>query len=152
MKKIAIIYASFHKGNTKKVAYEIAKEINADIFSVKDARDKDFSEYDILGFASGIYYGKIHKSINKIINETKNLPKNTFVIATSGVLHTKYKENFAEKLSSLGFNCISSFQCKGFDTFGPFKLIGGIAKGHPNEKDLENARLFAKEILEKYSD
>ena len=26
---------------------------------------------------------------------------------------------------------------KGYDTFGPFKLVGGIAKNHPDEKDLE---------------
>ena len=32
---------------------------------------------------------------------------------------------------------IGKFGCKGYDTFGPFKLVGGIAKGHPDEKDLE---------------
>ena len=31
---------------------------------------------------------------------------------------------------------IGKFGCKGYDTFGPFKLVGGIAKGHPDEKDL----------------
>lgn len=35
-----------------------------------------------------------------------------------------------------------TFTCRGFDTFGPFRLIGGIAKGHPNEKELEKARAF----------
>lgn len=34
------------------------------------------------------------------------------------------------------------FGCRGFDTFGPFKLIGGIAKGRPSQADLENARRF----------
>ena len=32
---------------------------------------------------------------------------------------------------------IGKFGCKGYDTFGPFKLVGGIAKGHPDAKDLE---------------
>ena len=31
---------------------------------------------------------------------------------------------------------IGKFGCKGYDTFGPFKLVGDIAKGHPDEKDL----------------
>ena len=31
---------------------------------------------------------------------------------------------------------IGTFSCKGYDTFGPFKLVGGIGKGRPNEKDL----------------
>jgi flavodoxin len=39
---------------------------------------------------------------------------------------------------------IGRFFCKGYDTFGPFKLIGGLAKGHPDDKDLENAVAFFK--------
>ena len=46
-------------------------------------------------------------------------------------------------------NCpiIGKFSCKGYDTYGPFKLVGGIAKGHPNEKDLEAAVDFYKRCL-----
>ena len=48
-------------------------------------------------------------------------------------------------------NCpiLGKFGCKGFDTFGPFKLVGGIAKGHPNTQDLERARSFYREIKER---
>jgi flavodoxin len=42
---------------------------------------------------------------------------------------------------------IGSFACKGLDTFGIMKLIGGVAKGRPNEKDLQEARIFAKGLL-----
>ena len=35
-----------------------------------------------------------------------------------------------------------SFKCKGFNTFGPFKLIGGTAKGHPTEEELAEAVRF----------
>lgn len=41
---------------------------------------------------------------------------------------------------------LGEFSCKGYDTFGPFKLIGGIAKGHPDTQDLENARKFYRKI------
>ena len=37
---------------------------------------------------------------------------------------------------------IGKFGCKGYDTFGPFKLMGGIAKGRPDEKDLKAAVSF----------
>ena len=37
---------------------------------------------------------------------------------------------------------LGEFSCKGYDTFGPFKLVGGTAKGHPDDQDLENARRF----------
>ena len=47
-------------------------------------------------------------------------------------------------------NCrmLGEFSCKGYDTFGPFKLVGGIAKGHPDERDLENARAFYRGLRE----
>ena len=54
-----------------------------------------------------------------------------------------------EKLSEKSFDIIGEFSCRGFDTVGPFKLIGGINKGRPNEKDFENARNFAKDLLER---
>lgn len=37
---------------------------------------------------------------------------------------------------------VVNFPCRGFDTFDPFKKIGGVAKGHPNEKDLSEARAW----------
>lgn len=52
------------------------------------------------------------------------------------------------KLSIKGFDIIGEFSCRGFDTVGPFKLIGGISKGRPNEKDLKQAKIFAKNLLE----
>ena len=38
------------------------------------------------------------------------------------------------------------FHCKGYDTFGPFKLVGGISKGHPNEAEIKAAVMFYKKI------
>ena len=37
---------------------------------------------------------------------------------------------------------VGSFGCKGYDTFGPFKLVGGICKGRPDENDLNSACHF----------
>jgi len=34
----------------------------------------------------------------------------------------------------------------GFDTWGPFKLIGGMGKGHPDEQDLNEAAVFAEKL------
>ena len=51
-----------------------------------------------------------------------------------------------------GCPVLGEFSCKGYDTFGPFKLVGGIAKGHPDEQDFANARKFyckIKEFFEK---
>ena len=50
------------------------------------------------------------------------------------------------KLLKIDDKLIGKFSCKGYDTYGPFKLVGGIAKGHPDEKDLTAAVDFYKEI------
>jgi hypothetical protein len=37
---------------------------------------------------------------------------------------------------------LGAYQCQGYDTFGPFKLVGGIAKGHPSEEEIKGAVEF----------
>jgi flavodoxin len=53
-----------------------------------------------------------------------------------------------EKLSKKGFEVLDDFVCKGLDTYGPLKLVGGHNKGQPNEEDLENAKKFANNLKE----
>jgi flavodoxin len=45
-----------------------------------------------------------------------------------------------EKLMNRGYSIVDEFSCKGWDTWGPMKLFGGINKGRPNEKDLAEAK------------
>ena len=56
------------------------------------------------------------------------------------------KEAQCERVKKLialkGGNCVKVFCCKGFDTYGPFKLIGGISKNHPNNDDIAKAIAF----------
>ena len=53
------------------------------------------------------------------------------------------------KLLEKGFDIIGIFSCRGFDTYGPFKLICGISKGRPNEGDFGKARDFAQSLKNK---
>ena len=43
-------------------------------------------------------------------------------------------------------NEFGGFRCRGFDTYGPFKLVDGIRKGHPDETELKTAVEFYKRI------
>ncbi|MCR5674581.1 MAG: hypothetical protein K6G16_02615 [Lachnospiraceae bacterium] len=47
-------------------------------------------------------------------------------------------------------NCkvLGEYLCPGFDTFGPFKLVGGIQKGHPTEKEIRDAVAFYQGLNE----
>lgn len=42
---------------------------------------------------------------------------------------------------------VGEYGCFGFNTFGPFKLIGGIAKGRPNADGLAAAVRFCEGLL-----
>ena len=140
--RTAIVYASVHHGNTKKLVKRIAEECQVDLIDTVKQQEADLSDYDMIGFASGIYYSKFHQSILKFAE--KNLPedKNLFLICTYGG-NENYKsiEQILEKKHA---SVIGKFGCKGYDTFGPFKLVGGIAKGHPDEEDMKNALDFVK--------
>ncbi|MDO9575467.1 MAG: hypothetical protein Q7J55_02955 [bacterium] len=59
-----------------------------------------------------------------------------------------YNRPLKKGLKEKDFDIVEEFSCRGFDTVGPFKLIGGLNKDRPNEKDLEKARKFAKNLLE----
>lgn len=85
--KAAIIYASVHHKNTEKLVSAVSAAI-PDVFLL-DATSvilKDLSSYDVIGIASGVFYGKMHKAVLKFAEE--NLPehKKAFVIITSGQL------------------------------------------------------------------
>ena len=41
---------------------------------------------------------------------------------------------------------LGEYRCRGFDTFGPFRLIGGIAKGHPTAEELAGAAAFYRSL------
>ena len=142
--KTAIVYASVHHGNTKKIVDEIAKDQNVDLVDATQVKEKDLTEYDAIGFASGIYYGKFHQAVLNF--GAVNLPqeKKVFLICTHG--GSAAFQSIEIILESKHADLIGKFSCKGYDTFGPFKLVGGIAKGHPDEKDLMAAVEFYKGI------
>lgn len=140
--KTVIVYASVHHGNTKKLVDKIAHECGVDLIDAILQLKADLSEYDRIGFASGIYFSKFHQNVMKFASE--NLPNNkkVFLICTYGG-NANYK-SLEDILKEKKADIIGKFGCKGYDTFGPFKLVGGIAKGHPDEKDLETAVSFVK--------
>ncbi|NPV50955.1 MAG: flavodoxin [Candidatus Methanofastidiosum sp.] len=144
-----IIYKSVHKMNTEKVARAMAEAINADIRKVEDAKSSMLAKYDLIGFGSGIYYGKHHETLLDFVN---GLPqqegKAAFVFSTSGGSIKSMNRELRRALMEKGFTIKGEFTCPGFETFGVFGLIGGFRKGRPNVKDLDKAQKFAKGLLQ----
>lgn len=138
--KTAIIYYSRHHENTKKLIDAIAQDNDVTLIDAVNTKEADLSQYDLVGFASGIYYSKFHKTVLNFAEN--NLPDNkkVFFIYTYGAKKDGYTQAIREVVSKKSADIVGEFGCFGFNTFGPFKLIGGIAKGHPDNTDIENAK------------
>ena len=135
--KTIIIYASTHHGNTKKVVDAIAEEYGVELIDATKVHEKDLKGYDLIGFASGIFYTKFHEQVLNFARVNLPTSKNVFFIATAGNPIEMNFKSIVEVAKEKNCKEVGRFQCKGFDTFGPFKLVGGIQKGHPDESELK---------------
>ncbi|MHC6180206.1 flavodoxin family protein [Clostridium sp. JNZ X4-2] len=143
-----IIYKSIEHKNTERIANQINQVLKGDIMNPEEVNVNELDKYDLIGFGSGIFYGKFHKNMVNLVDNLGNFQsKRGFVFSTSGQGKADYNNSLKNKLESKGFDIIGSFACKGFDTYGPFKIFGGIAKGRPNESDMTAAKKFAAKLL-----
>lgn len=65
MSKVTLLYASVHHKNTKKVVDYIERNFGyeMDVIDITQNKYYDLSKSEYIIFASGIYYGTMHKSI-----------------------------------------------------------------------------------------
>lgn len=144
--KTAICYYSHHHGNTWKVLEAMASEGDVDLFDVSTAPSVRLEEYDCIGFASGIYGFEMHKSVAALARQSLPQGKPVFFVYTYGLKAGTGAKALHGIAAEKHCPVLGEFSCKGYDTFGPFKLVGGTAKGHPDAQDLENARRFFRQI------
>ena len=153
MKSLLILY-SYHHNNTQKIANVFTQVLKAQIKTPKQIKLQELQNYDLLGFGSGIYGAKHHKSL---LNLADKLPqatnKKAFIFSTSALTG---KDKIADdhsllkkKLQSKGYIIIDEFQCKGFNTNSFLKFFGGMNKGRPNTEDLKNAEEFVLNLKQK---
>jgi len=153
--RAVVVYMSIHKGNTRKIGEVIAERLGARIIKATEADVKDLLDYDLLGFGSGIYLGRNHVALLKLLDEfPKVQDKYAFIFSTSGlpeipIIHD-YHRALRKRLLRKGFEILGEFTCRGYSTHGPLKLFGGINKGRPNKSDLEMASGFAEQIKRIY--
>lgn len=146
MMKTAICYYSRHHGNTRSVLEAMAQEGETALIDVTARQAVRLEEYDCVGFASGIYGFEMHKTVVEYARQYLPQGKPVFFVYTYGGAKGTGAKALAELAREKDCPVLGEFSCKGYDTFGPFKLVGGIAKGHPDGRDLENARQFYRNI------
>ncbi|MGY5859513.1 MAG: flavodoxin family protein [Candidatus Thorarchaeota archaeon] len=150
--KTLIICKSIHHENTLRVAQVIAEELKAEIKTPEEVDYESLAQYDLIGFGSGIYMGKHHRSLVNFVKEIETLSeKKIFVFYTSGFTKFPARPPFetalTDQLTKKGAQILDIFSCRGLETVGPFKIGGGKNKGHPDETDFNNARAFAKSLV-----
>ena len=129
-KRCLILYCSSHHQNTETLVKKAAAQLSdIAVMPLSENCLPELSRYELIGLASGIYMGRV------------------FTLLTSGANQKKYGTAFSSLLEGYGCTVLGNYQCKGFDTFGPWKLIGGIAKGHPDTSDIAGAQAFLRGIL-----
>ena len=150
MKSIILLY-SYHHNNTEKLAEVFSKVLDAPIRKTEDVTSEELSEYDLIGFGSGIYGDQHHPSMLEYVD---NLPeesgKKAFLFSTAGISSkAKTRTDHApikEKLESRGFTIVGEYQCVGHNTNSFLIYFGGMNKGRPNGKDLHEVELLAQKM------
>ena len=144
--KTAICYYSRHHGNTLQVLEAMAAEGDVTLMDVTTRQTVRLEEYDCIGFASGIYGFSFHQAVTAFARQYLPQGKPVFFACTYGMTKGSGPKDLMEIAREKGCPVLGAFGCKGYDTFGPFALLGGIAKGHPDARDLESARRFYRGI------
>lgn len=152
MKSVIVLY-SYHHNNTEKLAKVFSNVLDAPILRLEDIPFDSLSEYDLVGFGSGIYGDQFHPSMLEYADQIPDTSdKKAFLFSTAAMtsdwkIATDHSE-IREKLEKKGYKIVGEYQCPGFNTNSFLKYLGGMNKGRPNSKDLQKAGELAQKILE----
>ena len=144
--KTAVCYYSRHHGNTRKVLEAMARDGDVTLIDVTVRQSVHLEAYDCVGFASGIYGFEVHKAVVEFARQYLPAGRPVFFVCTYGAAKGAGFRGLEALARERGCPILGEFGCRGYDTFGPLRLVGGIARAHPDRQDLENARSFYRKI------
>ena len=151
-----VAYTSVQHGNTRRVAEALAETLGATAVDASSLTPEVVHAASLIGFGSGIFFGRHHEALLTCAGKCRNRNRaKSFIFSTAGFPYTlarvagiDFHKELRRLLTGNGFEVAGEFSCRGYDTYGPFGIIGGIARGHPNAADLERARAFALQFLD----
>lgn len=150
-----IIYYSYYRKHTEKIAKIFADRIDADLINLNGNNNLkiDIDSYDLIGFGSGIYTETMSPKLFMCIDKLDLEAKNVFVFSTSGIGMKFYNNSLVRSLEKKrarvkgSFACSGSFETKDFSNFKLFDLFSYFARNHPNKMDLRRAEKFIDKII-----
>lgn len=143
-----LLVKSVHHGNTAKVAAAMAGVLEAEVAAPESVPYTTLADGGLLGLGSGVYYGRMHEALFDWLHGLPDAPlpgTPAFIVSTSGLpfLAPLWHGPLRRLLVRKGFRVVGEFACRGFDTWGPLWLTGGLNRAHPDERDLARAKKFA---------
>ena len=143
----AIVFASPHHGNTKKLLDAIASAFpEVTLIDAIRTPEPDLSGNDAVGFASGIYYSKLHKSVLRVAQERLPQGVPVFFLYTCGMRRAGYTKAVADAAAAHGARVLGEYGALGYNTYGLLRLIGGMGKGHPDSAETDGAVAFYRGV------
>lgn len=147
MNKTVIIYASTHHENTKKLVEAIADGYDIAQIDAEKQQQADLSKYDLIGFASGIDFGRFYDSVEQFLENCLPEGKQVFFLYTCAKVNDRFTKTIKEKAQKKNAVIVGEYGCKGFNTYGPWRLVGGMNKKHPSVNELNEAVRFYESLL-----
>ena len=144
--KTVIIYASKHHGNTYKLVKVISDKYEIPIIDATKQSVVDIEEYDRIGFASGIDFGKFYEEIETFAKNNLPMKKEVFFLYTCAMERKGFTDSMKKIALEKEAVILGEYGCKGYNTYGPWKLIGGMNKRHPTEEEIKGAVEFFEKI------
>ena len=146
-----LVVTSIHHGNTMKVAEAMSSATGSPVYGPGKEALLLIERGAAPGFGSGIFFGHHHEDLLEFAASLPTVEaRPAFVFSTSGtglrpaeLFGRRYHRQLVKLLEGKGFTMAGEFGCKGFDTYGPWGKLGGVARGRPNTEELGQAQAFA---------
>ena len=146
-----ILCASVHHGNTARIADVMAAGLGGRWAAPEDVPYDRLEAALVVGFGSGVFYGRMHDSLFVWLRGLPDHPEPTmpaFLFSTAGLpwLSWLWHRSLRRLAVQKGFLLLGEFSCAGRDTWWPLWLVGGLNRRHPDGRDLARAGWFAAGI------
>lgn len=147
--KLCVIYDSFHKKNTEKVLLGVqAAQPDIELVKAKDFDEAVLEHADAVGFASGLYFGKLSKRLLAVIERVNSKETGpVFYMYTATIRNRRYERSLQKQTRLAGKRLLGIWFCRGYNSYGPFKLLGGVNRKRPNADDIKRAIAFVEGIM-----
>ena len=93
MSKTAIVFASTHHQNTRKLADAIAAAHDVTLIDATRCEVADLTNYDIIGFASGIDFSRFYAPVEAFLARNLPLGKRVFFLYTAAAPSPRFTQS-----------------------------------------------------------